>query len=62
VKHGDHECVLDVLRDAGLAEREAFRVAMEFTCFPMDCKIAVEQAREYLRALGAIAIKQESGL
>jgi hypothetical protein len=47
-KKHDGECVLDVLQGAGLSSAEAFDVALNHTCFPMDCEIASAQARAYL--------------
>jgi hypothetical protein len=42
------ECVLDVFQAAGFSEGEAADLALNYTCFPMDCDFAVPQARAYL--------------
>lgn len=55
-------CVLDVLTNAGYGAEEAMHVAWEFTCFPMDCDIASEQAREFVKDPATYAARWYAGM
>lgn len=46
-------CALDVFREAGYTPDKAHEMAMTLTCYPMDCRVASEQAREAVRRLKA---------
>jgi hypothetical protein len=43
MRHGDHDCAIDVLTP--IFGIEAASIATSYTCFPLDCRIASEQAR-----------------
>ena len=46
--HRDHSpCAIRILREF-YSDKEAHGIAMEFTCFPMDCDTASKQAVEFL--------------
>lgn len=42
----DHECAVDIIAAAGFDNPAG--LALEFTCFPMDCAVAVKQARDFV--------------
>ena len=46
--HRHHSpCAIRILREF-YSDQEAHGIAMEFTCFPMDCETASRQAVEFL--------------
>ncbi len=45
-------CVLDVLSEA-FSDNEVGDIAMNYTCFPMDCDVASAQARVFVDRIKA---------
>lgn len=55
-KPHDHKpCALRILKEF-YSEEEAASIALNFTCFPMDCQVASLQAMEFI-----LESKEEGG-